>query len=162
MITDLSGCKCVKQSIPPFEAKFDLAVTVEERVSDYLITADFDAELYNSSRVKQWLTAFISLLEDITNNLAGVTSQLSTASRQQEIIQVEPEEVTEHVCSRFEQMLTLYADKPALVGFTTKTTYGELNAEANKLAAVLLAKGCLLYTSPSPRDATLSRMPSSA
>ena len=23
-------------------------------------------------------------------------------------------------------------------------------------------KGCLLYTSPSPRDATLSRMPSSA
>ena len=28
--------------------------------------------------------------------------------------------------------------------------------------ADLLAKGCLLYTSPSPRDATLSRMPSSA
>ena len=26
----------------------------------------------------------------------------------------------------------------------------------------LLLKGCLLYTSPSPRDATLSRMPSSA
>jgi len=25
-----------------------------------------------------------------------------------------------------------------------------------------LARGCLLYTSPSPRDATLSRMPSSA
>ena len=25
-----------------------------------------------------------------------------------------------------------------------------------------LAKACLLYTSPSPRDATLSRMPSSA
>ena len=28
--------------------------------------------------------------------------------------------------------------------------------------AVLLNDGCLLYTSPSPRDATLSRMPSSA
>ena len=27
---------------------------------------------------------------------------------------------------------------------------------------VFLIKGCLLYTSPSPRDATLSRMPSSA
>ena len=27
---------------------------------------------------------------------------------------------------------------------------------------VLEASGCLLYTSPSPRDATLSRMPSSA
>ena len=30
------------------------------------------------------------------------------------------------------------------------------------MANVLGAKGCLLYTSPSPRDATLSRMPSSA
>ena len=28
--------------------------------------------------------------------------------------------------------------------------------------AIALAKVCLLYTSPSPRDATLSRMPSSA
>ena len=27
---------------------------------------------------------------------------------------------------------------------------------------VLFVEGCLLYTSPSPRDATLSRMPSSA
>ena len=26
----------------------------------------------------------------------------------------------------------------------------------------IASKGCLLYTSPSPRDATLSRMPSSA
>ena len=27
---------------------------------------------------------------------------------------------------------------------------------------IKVAQGCLLYTSPSPRDATLSRMPSSA
>ena len=31
-----------------------------------------------------------------------------------------------------------------------------------KEAYVKINKGCLLYTSPSPRDATLSRMPSSA
>ena len=30
------------------------------------------------------------------------------------------------------------------------------------LLVLLLFEGCLLYTSPSPRDATLSRMPSSA
>ena len=29
-------------------------------------------------------------------------------------------------------------------------------------ALIKLIKNCLLYTSPSPRDATLSRMPSSA
>ena len=31
-----------------------------------------------------------------------------------------------------------------------------------KRAQLAIEKGCLLYTSPSPRDATLSRMPSSA
>ena len=33
--------------------------------------------------------------------------------------------------------------------------------DGDNVAAALL-KACLLYTSPSPRDATLSRMPSSA
>ena len=38
------------------------------------------------------------------------------------------------------------------------------NLIANRMLKVLSFKGdtCLLYTSPSPRDATLSRMPSSA
>ena len=34
--------------------------------------------------------------------------------------------------------------------------------ESRKLISELLNNPCLLYTSPSPRDATLSRMPSSA
>ena len=33
---------------------------------------------------------------------------------------------------------------------------------SGSLDLVELLEGCLLYTSPSPRDATLSRMPSSA
>ena len=37
-----------------------------------------------------------------------------------------------------------------------------LAALRNRVAAVRLLIDCLLYTSPSPRDATLSRMPSSA
>ena len=32
----------------------------------------------------------------------------------------------------------------------------------NKIKYIINLQGCLLYTSPSPRDATLSRMPSSA
>ena len=35
-------------------------------------------------------------------------------------------------------------------------------AQLNGLIIVCQGGGCLLYTSPSPRDATLSRMPSSA
>ena len=33
---------------------------------------------------------------------------------------------------------------------------------ASKVRSMSKAENCLLYTSPSPRDATLSRMPSSA
>ena len=33
---------------------------------------------------------------------------------------------------------------------------------SQKNSVPLLARGCLLYTSPSPRDSNLSRMPSSA
>ena len=35
-------------------------------------------------------------------------------------------------------------------------------AKGDKVKFTIRFKGCLLYTSPSPRDATLSRMPSSA
>ena len=47
------------------------------------------------------------------------------------------------------------AVEEALAAFATAGTLAELK-EAR------LAHTCLLYTSPSPRDATLSRMPSSA
>ena len=40
--------------------------------------------------------------------------------------------------------------------------FGSLHAIDRHIWDSLLATSCLLYTSPSPRDATLSRMPSSA
>ena len=48
-----------------------------------------------------------------------------------------------------------------------KTSFGELNGDADLVGrgnsvAKLLGTACLLYTSPSPRDRTRSRMPSSA
>ena len=45
----------------------------------------------------------------------------------------------------------------------TKRKYeNQSNTETEKRAAVALRWHCLLYTSPSPRDGLLSRMPSSA
>ena len=43
----------------------------------------------------------------------------------------------------------------------TKPTLSEVNAKISELE-IAEPMRCLLYTSPSPRDATLSRMPSSA
>ena len=41
-------------------------------------------------------------------------------------------------------------------------TLGAIHVETPDLALNTLTNGCLLYTSPSPRDRTRSRMPSSA
>ena len=45
---------------------------------------------------------------------------------------------------------------------TMSTFYYFFGGAVYALLGVILAYPCLLYTSPSPRDATLSRMPSSA
>ena len=42
------------------------------------------------------------------------------------------------------------------------TSYSDLSQQIGKKKAFRAVGTCLLYTSPSPRDATLSRMPSSA
>ena len=82
--------------------------------------------------------------------------------------------------SRGAPVAIVFPDQPELGGETLGTLFipntlcvikGDPNPEnAKRLVDYLLqasveeslAKGCLLYTSPSPRDATLSRMPSSA
>ena len=45
---------------------------------------------------------------------------------------------------------------------STVATLDSARTEAGKEAETVQAEGCLLYTSPSPRDTMSSRMPSSA
>ena len=47
-------------------------------------------------------------------------------------------------------------------GLLVPEEFGGLGLDVLFAAAISESLGCLLYTSPSPRDATLSRMPSSA
>ena len=72
------------------------------------------------------------------------------------------------------EMPSWYRDKNKLQLFVKGVTFNALRKGANKqnvdaalvitgdTHAVLKYAGCLLYTSPSPRDRTRSRMPSSA
>ena len=58
---------------------------------------------------------------------------------------------------------TLPTQPEVNIGLVGHVDHGKttLTAALTKVAAEVFG-GCLLYTSPSPRDATLSRMPSSA
>ena len=59
--------------------------------------------------------------------------------------------------SEFDEILKEYAGKESLLSAERKSL-SNLSNEDKKT----YGETCLLYTSPSPRDATLSRMPSSA
>ena len=50
----------------------------------------------------------------------------------------------------------------SLLSATTDLFIERMNEAGWKPDAIIGPEACLLYTSPSPRDATLSRMPSSA
>ena len=52
--------------------------------------------------------------------------------------------------------------EPELAHVINARAPGSLAYACEEAGAVLIHYSCLLYTSPSPRDATLSRMPSSA
>ena len=57
--------------------------------------------------------------------------------------------------------IVVYKDN-AITDAATKIAGTSLDRLSSDLVTDLRAQACLLYTSPSPRDATLSRMPSSA
>ena len=68
-------------------------------------------------------------------------------------------DVREKLCAR------LYERAQVGVGIATVEEIDRINifwARMLAMTRAVEALGCLLYTSPSPRDATLSRMPSSA
>ena len=63
------------------------------------------------------------------------------------------------------QMLSVYFHAPALYDVMKTDApwqFHSMNPEGRASIVALDGKGCLLYTSPSPRDGLLSRMPSSA
>ena len=94
--------------------------------------------------VKEALSAF----EIAQQNFPAVSFDLIYARQNQNLMQWEKE---------LSQALDLGANHMSLYQLTIErgTAFGDRYNRG-------LLKGCLLYTSPSPRDATLSRMPSSA
>ena len=104
----------------------------------------------------------------------SISAQISDTTVIWQITTLDDNEFVGHIMSETAQRIEF---KTAVIGIifiqknqivrqekliSSKSTNGLLWNE-NKLAnRYFLGNSCLLYTSPSPRDATLSRMPSSA
>ena len=59
-------------------------------------------------------------------------------------------------------VIRVYYDDPAQIAQLADFDVFEFNNKTEKYVLVAVDSACLLYTSPSPRDRTRSRMPSSA
>ena len=69
-------------------------------------------------------------------------------------------EQSQYGSDTFEQLKEKCLKKSKEIGLEVNFTQSNLEGEIVNI--IQEARNCLLYTSPSPRDATLSRMPSSA
>ena len=73
-------------------------------------------------------------------------------------------DAAQSVFARYGVSKTTMNDIAREAGIARQTLYNKYPGKSEVLRACVRQYGdtCLLYTSPSPRDATLSRMPSSA
>ena len=93
--------------------------------------------------------------EQMRNFLQFITLQFITKPDQAQLRVAEANDKENHI--RF-RLIVAQQDVAILIGKNGFTA----SAIRNVLKAAALREGCLLYTSPSPRDLSTSRMPSSA
>ena len=114
--------------------------------------ADFGTRRRHSFLWQRWCVD--ALKEGLGENFTGTSNVLLAMDHDLEAIGTNAHELTMAVATLSNNDEEL-ADSPYKVLESWQKTY-----DSNLL--IVLPDTCLLYTSPSPRDATLSRMPSSA
>ena len=146
------------------EAVSTLAVGVAHDFNNLLATILGSAELAElRDKQGQDVHEYLSTIQAAAERASGLAQKMSTLSIEAQA-DAEPTELCE-VIETFKPVL----QRAVPVGFdiTIETPDGPCWALASPVGMEqvllnLVINACLLYTSPSPRDATLARMPSSA
>ena len=103
-------------------------------------------------------------LKEIRNRISSVSSTMQITSAMKMVSAAKLKKAQDAITAMrpySDKLTQMLVDLSASVDFENEFLQSR---ETNKLLVVCVTsnRGCLLYTSPSPRDATLSRMPSSA
>ena len=94
-----------------------------------------------------------------TNSKKSIKKTATKKSKQDDL-QIQIDELTSEVEKEKDQFLRLFAEFENYKKRTSKERLELYKTASQEVVTALLA--CLLYTSPSPRDLSTSRMPSSA
>ena len=119
-------------------------------------------QIWGSAAVVGFILFIFSILIGVSANLLGANAAVNEAGLA--IANYLPEISKEQHTELVIQFIKLFGNSsPWLVGFLAVCAIASLQATATSFMSTTgNILSCLLYTSPSPRDATLSRMPSSA
>ena len=129
-------------------AKFDLTFTVMEENDDYIIALEYCSDLYKESSAERMLHAYISVLDQISENKEIKIKDLELISEKEkeQIIttfnnenSAYPEKKT--VVELFEKQAKLRPNETAVVYEGKSLSYQKLNERANQLAHILREKG---------------------
>ncbi len=129
-------------------AKFDLTLTIAELPDSLALDFEYDTDLFNASTIDRMLMHYQQLLQAMVKNPETPISRLEllTAEEKDKLLnQWIPKNVRfapqKCIHQWFEDSVKKFANNTALIFDDQKTTYQELNAQANRLAHLLLQKG---------------------
>lgn len=131
-------------SVP--DPKFGLSIHVEERKGSPVFAVQYDNSRYSEDLMRRFTQTLCAAFAEMTDAPQAPLRSVSLLSSGQEselaafIPEDEPVAV-QVLHTMFENAARRYPERTALIAAEKTYTYAELNAEANRLANALLAKG---------------------
>ncbi|WP_458462471.1 amino acid adenylation domain-containing protein [Paenibacillus sp.] len=129
-------------------AKFDLSVSVAEQEDGLRCTVEYATSLFRQETLDRMMNQYRVLLESIVSGKENRIGQLNcTPADEADLIlntfnpQLAGTNLQEWIHVAFEQISAVQPEATAVVWQDQMLSYGELNAYANELAHMLLARG---------------------
>lgn len=138
--------------IEPYEfdngtSKFDLMVTAAEEEAHIRLDVEYARKLFLKDTVERMMAHYVQILENVTRDVEIRLSEIDmlTEEERHQIITDFNNTKTEYprqtIHELFEEQAAEHTESIALACDGIELTYGELNAKANQLAALLREKG---------------------
>jgi len=129
-------------------AKFDLTLSLQENGNHLSGAFEYNTDLFDQSTVERIVEHWRQLLQSIVADATTPITKLSLLppAEQQRLLGnwsqgPQPQTPTGNVCDWFEQQAGLTPDALAVADSSHRINYGELNAQANRLAQYLRTQG---------------------
>ncbi len=138
----------IPHSLPVTEAKFDLAMSLDQRQGQYLLSVNYATSLFTATRATAMGQHYLEMLQQLLahpQQLLRNLNCISVAEYQQLTLNFNKTTMSysreSSIALEFEKMAARYSDRLAVHDDEGTLTYRELNELANQIAACLIQRG---------------------